>query len=82
MELFHPKVAVLFNEGKVEEMYMYLKNNWKEITAGLHNATILILARGLGKPTKKVTDDFIKFNQQRGVCSLHSVNSVEHISRS
>ena len=55
----------------------YLKKNWKELTTGLHNATILILAGRHGDEDGSIgpTDKFLMYNHQGVVCSLCSKHS-------
>ena len=78
-ELQVHKAAVLLNKGEVQvlDWLEYLKNNWKELTAGLRNATILILAGRHGGEDGSIgpTDKYIMFNHERLVCSLNSKHS-------
>ena len=70
------KGAVLLNKEEVLvlDWMGYLRNNWKDLTVGLRNATILILAGRHGDEDGSIgpTDDFIMFNHQGMVCSLYS----------
>ena len=78
-ELQVHKAAVLLNKGEVQvlDWLEHLKNNWKELTAGLCNATILILAGRHGNKDGSIgpTDKYIMFNHQGLVCSLNSKHS-------
>ena len=79
-ELQVQKAAVLLNKGEVQaiDWMDYLKKNWKELTTGLHNATILILAGRHGDEHGSIgpTDKFIMFNHQGLVCSLKIQTTV------
>ena len=73
------KGAVLLNKGEVQvlDWLEHLKNNWKELTAGLCNATILILAGRHGNEDGSIgpKDKYIMFNHEGLVCSLNSKHS-------
>ena len=75
-ELQVHKAAVLLNKGEVQvlDWLEHLKNNWKELTAGLHNATILILAGRHGDEDGSIgpTDKYIMSNHYGLVCGFNS----------
>ena len=83
-ELQVQKAAVLLNKGEVQavDWMDYLKKNWEELTAGLHNATILILAGRHGDEDGSIgpTDKFIMYNHQGVVCSLIFMFNHIHVS--
>ena len=74
LKIHKGSVLLVNREVQVIEWLDYLKDNLENLTDGLKNVTILILAGRHGNEdgTIGVVDDFIMFNHEGLVCSFKS----------